>query len=98
MKDISLPDVLEFEWDDGNSHKPRKHGLSLEETEQAFFDKKKMFGGWRHSTKEPRITLLGKNKKEKVLNITYTIRKNKVRVITARIINKKEVHLYEEKA
>lgn len=91
--------VLEFEWDKGNSEKPRKHGLTPEEAEEAFFDDNKVvFRDWKHSTIEPRITLLGKTKKGRVLNITYTVRKNKIRIITARPINIKEVPLYEKTA
>lgn len=95
MRTIKQP--VEFEWDEGNSEKPKKHGLTLEETEEAFFDENKViFGDWKHSRIEQRITLLGKTKKNKLLNITYTVRGNKIRVITARAINKKEVELYEK--
>lgn len=91
--------AFEFEWDMGNSQKPKNHGLTLEETEEAFFDENKVnFSDWQHSVTEQRITLLGLTKKGKLLNITYTIRGNKVRVITARPINKKEVKLYEKTA
>lgn len=91
---------FEFEWDSGNSEKPRKHGLSLEETEEAFFDKNKIvFDDWRHSSeKEKRATLLGKTKKGLLLNVTFTVRGDRIRVITTRRINKKEVHLYEKRA
>lgn len=91
--------VFEFEWDKSNSDKPKKHGLILEETEEAFLDENKIiFSDWKHSKAEPRITLLGKTKKGNLLNITYTVRGNKIRIITARSINKKEVRLYEKKA
>ncbi len=94
-----VKDAVAFEWDKGNSDKPKKHGLALEETEEAFFDGHKIiFTDWKHSKAEPRITLLGKTKKGKLLNITYTVRNNKIRIITARPINKKEVKLYEESA
>lgn len=89
--------VFEFEWDKGNSEKPRKHSLTLEETEEAFLDDNKViFGDWKHSVTEQRITLLGKTSKGQLLNITYTMRGNKIRIITARPVNKKEVKLYEE--
>lgn len=95
MKTLKQP--AEFEWDKGNSEKPKKHGLTLEETEEAFFDENKViFADWKHSRIEPRITLLGKTKKNRLLNITYTVRNDKIRVITARAINKKEVELYEK--
>ena len=89
----------EFEWDEGNKEKPKKHGLTPEEAEEAFFDDNKVvFRDWKHSTLEQRITLLGKTKKGRLINITYTLRKNKIRVITARPINRKEVSLYEKTA
>lgn len=91
--------AFEFEWDKGNREKPKKHGLTLEETEEAFFDENKIiFGDWKHSAEEPRITLLGKTKKDRLLNITYTFRGSNIRVITARRINNKEVKLYEKAA
>jgi uncharacterized protein len=88
---------IEFEWNKGNSAKPQRHGLTLTEVEEAFFDENKvMFADWKHSKAEQRITLLAKTKKGRLLNITYTIRARKVRVITARCINKKEKYLYEK--
>jgi uncharacterized protein len=91
--------VVEFEWDNGNSKKPKAHGLTLTETEEAFFDKNKIiYADWKHSIREQRITLLGKTKTERLLNITYTIRKTKIRVVTARTANRKEAKLYEKAA
>lgn len=92
-----IKQAFEFQWDKGNSDKPKKHGLTLEEVEEAFSDEDKViFGDWKHSGTEQRVTLLGKTKKGRVLNTTYTIRSDKIRVITARAINKKEVKLYEK--
>lgn len=89
--------AVEFQWDAGNNEKPKKHGLKLEETEEVFFDSNKViFADWKHSGAEKRFTLLGKTKKGKILNVTYVLRKNKIRVVTARSINKKEVDLYEK--
>lgn len=91
--------AFDLDWDKGNSEKPKQHGLTLEETEEAFFDENKIiFGDWKHSITEQRITLLGKTKRGKLLNVTYTVRGNKIRVITARPTNKKEVNLYEKAA
>lgn len=88
---------MEFDWDGGNRDKPKKHGITIEEAEEAFFDDNKVvFSDWEHSTKEKRFTLLGKTRKERLLNITYTIRKKKIRIITARDINRREVRLYEK--
>lgn len=90
---------VEFDWDEGNRDKPKKHGVTIEEAEEVFFDESKVvFSDWEHSGKEKRSTLLGKTRKERLLNITYTIRKRKIRIITARDLNKKEVQLYEKAA
>ncbi|OGH05268.1 MAG: hypothetical protein A2W22_01455 [Candidatus Levybacteria bacterium RBG_16_35_11] len=94
-----VKETFGFDWDEGNREKPRSHGLTPEETEEAFFDENKVaFADWKHSAKEQRITLLGKTKKGRLLNITYMIRAKKIRIITARPINRKEVALYEKAA
>lgn len=94
-----LEKVLEFDWDKGNRDKTKKHGVAIEEAEEAFFDENKMvFSDWTHSAKEERSTLLGKTRGARLFNITYTIRKKKIRITTARDINKKEVQLYEKTA
>ncbi len=92
-------DPLEFEWDKGNSGKNLKaHAVSDEECEEAFFDpKKKLAKDALHSGKEPRFILLGMTGKSRLLFIVFTLRKSRIRVISARDINKKEKHLYEEK-
>jgi len=94
---IVLREPFEFEWDEGNSFKPQNHSLTLPETEEAFFDENKViFADWKHSTAEQRVTLFGQTKKGRLLNITYTIRAKKIRVITARPANRKEIPLYKK--
>jgi len=91
--------VLEFEWDKGNIGKNRKHKVDDKEAEEVFLDlSKKLFKDHLHSNGEERFRLVGKTKKERLLLIVFTIRKGKVRIISARNINKKEVYLYEETA
>ncbi len=90
--------AFEFEWDEGNIGKNRKHKIEDKEAEEAFFDEGKViFNDKIHSTNsEERFILLGKTKKDKLLYIVFTERGEKLRIISARNINKKEVHLYEE--
>lgn len=93
----SLADSLEFEWDSGNIDKNRKHKVENSETEEAFFDEKnKVFPDPNHSLSERRFILLGKSKSKRLLFISFTKRINKIRIISARDINKKEVYLYEK--
>jgi len=90
--------VFEFDWDKGNSGKNTKHRVEDKEAEEAFFDKaKKTFKDRVHSGQEERFRIVGKTKKGRILFIVFTIRKNKIRIISARDINRKEVGLYEKK-
>ena len=93
-----LPAPLTFEWDKGNSDKNwLKHGVRNSDAEEVFFDKQKRIAkDIFHSGKEKRFILLGKTKKETVLSIVFTIRRNKIRIISARTTNKKEARLYEQ--
>ena len=94
-----VEEPIQFEWDQGNRNKTIKHGVTTKEAEECFLDQQKVvFDDWRHSTTEKRFTLLGKTKNGRLLNITHTIRSNRIRVITARDINKREVYLYEKAA
>ena len=95
MKTIDQP--LEFDWDKGNIEKSLRHQILDQETEEVFFDEqKKTFKDKLHSGKEERFRVVGKTKEGKLLFVVFTVRKGKIRIISARIINKKEVYLYEE--
>lgn len=90
--------VLEFEWDKGNVHKNIKHNVTQEETEEVFFDECKfIFKDKLHSQNEERFRILGKTKNNRLLFVVFTKRGKKIRIISARDINKKEVYLYEKK-
>jgi len=90
---------IEFEWDKGNIDKNfSAHGVENGECEEVFFDTgKRILRDPLHSDREKRHILIGKTKKQRVLFIVFTIRKKKIRVISARDLNKKELHLYHEK-
>lgn len=94
----TLPEPAQFVWDRGNSTKnEQKHGVSDQEAEEPFFDKKrKIFTDQLHSGKEKRFRIVGKTKHHRLLFVAFTIRSNLVRIISARDINKKEVYLYEK--
>ena len=88
----------EFQWDKGNKGKNyQKHKVTDQECEEAFFDQsKKILKDVLHSHVEERYILLGQTKENRILFIVFTIRSGKVRVISARDLNKKENRLYEE--
>lgn len=91
--------VFEFEWDRGNTDKNlKRHKVDNREAEEIFFDKKRfVFKDKLHSLGEERIRIIGKTKKKRLLFVVFTKRGKKIRIISARDINKKEVHLYEKK-
>lgn len=94
-----LKEILGFEWDKGNKIKNlTKHQVSQDECEETFFDfNRKVQKDLLHSANEERYVLLGRTKYKRLLYIVFTVKKEKVRVISARDINKRELKLYEEK-
>lgn len=90
--------IFEFQWDKGNIEKNKKHNVEDKEAEEAFLDDGKVILKDKlHSTGlEERFILLGKTKRNRLLYVVFTQRDDKLRIISARDINKKEVYLYEE--
>ncbi len=86
----------EFEWDEGNETKNKeKHGVEIRECEEVFMNAPHII--WRdkkHSTTEERFIILGKTNIGRELHIVYTVRHQKIRVISARDQNKKERSFY----
>lgn len=94
----TLKGLVEFEWDKGNVDKNKKHGVENKESEEIFLDEERfIFKDRVHSNKEERFRILGKTKEGRVLFLVFTIRGKKVRIISARDVNKKERRFYEEK-
>ncbi|MBU1071462.1 BrnT family toxin [Patescibacteria group bacterium] len=90
-------DQIGFDWDKGNINKNRKHTVKDKEAEETFFDfNKVIYKDPLHSGQEERFILLGKTKNERLLYTVFTVRKRKVRIISSRDINKKEIKLYEK--
>jgi uncharacterized DUF497 family protein len=91
------PAAVEFEWDRGNSGKNKKHGVEDSESEEVFFDEyKAALRAAVRSGGEERSILIGKTKKDRLLFVVFTLRGGKVRIISARDVNRKEAHLYEK--
>lgn len=93
-----LPEPLSFEWDKGNADKNFiKHKVTVKEAEQAFADETSIvFEDEKHSQKELRYALFGVTEQGRKLSIVFTLRKDKVRVITVRNMSKKERRSYEK--
>lgn len=94
-----LPEPITFEWDEGNKDKNfRKHNVANKEIEQSFAnDNKFFFSDTKHSVEEERQLMWGVTDRGRKLSIIFTLRKDSIRVISARDMNKKERGSYEEK-
>lgn len=81
-----------FEWDEGNSEKNWiKHKVSRSECEQVFFNLPLVVSDDpKHSQEENRYFALGKTDGSRGLFIVFTIRRDAIRVISARDMNKME--------
>lgn len=90
--------TLSFDWDGGNKYKNvKKHFVSNKESEELFFNKPVFFfKDNKHSKIEKRLLALGKTNDGRLLSIIFTMRKDKLRIISARDMNKKERGSYEK--
>lgn len=86
-----------FDWDDSNIYKNwEKHNVSPVECEQVFFNLPIIIKhDFEHSNDEKRYFVLRQTDSRRGLFIVFTIRKNQIRVISARDMTKKEKRVYE---
>ena len=90
---------IDFDWDRWNDQKnEEKHGVSRLEAESAFYDARLcLFEDVRHSSpRETRYILYARSLEARVIMVGFTLRGNKLRVITARPASRKERTIYEE--
>ena len=85
-------EVQEFDWDEGNLDKSfKKHGITPNESEEIFLDENLgVTSDIKHAQDEERLVALGKTLAGIILFVVFTVRKNKIRIISARFANKKE--------
>lgn len=96
---MDLQRIAGFDWDDGNARKNDKHGVTMAEAEQVFFNKPLLLlEDSDHSQDEPRIHALGQTDDGRRLHITCTLRESGqlIRVISARDMHRKERTIYEQ--
>ena len=86
-----------FEWDKYNSEKIKaKQDVTPVECEQVFFNLPIIVGDdEKHSETENRFYILGQTDSGRLLFLVFTVRKGKLRVISARAMNKKERRVYQ---
>lgn len=86
-----------FDWDEGNREKNWiKHKVDYKESEEIFFNKPLFIDeDVRHSSKEKRFEALGQTNRGRELFVAFTVRDNKIRIISARDQDSKERKKYE---
>lgn len=89
---------MEFEWD---KHKAelnlKKHGVSFHEAATVFGDPLAItFDDPDHSVGELRFITFGLSRFDRLLVVSHTERKDKIRIINARKMTKHERKIYEK--
>ncbi|WP_168222679.1 BrnT family toxin [Leptospira vanthielii] len=97
---MKLPDfrsIEGFDWDKGNLNKNwLKHKVKAGEIEEIFFNEPLLIAhDENHSEKETRFAALGTSTDSRKLFAVFTIRNNKIRIISVRDMSKKERKIYE---
>lgn len=95
---VDLGKITGFEWDKANIDKSyQKHGISPNEAEAIFFDEHiAIEKDVKHQEREERYIGIGITTEENFLFVVFTLRDTKIRIISARVADKKERRLYEE--
>ena len=100
MEFPDLTQITGFDWNKGNAKKIwNKHSVLASECEEVFFhDPLLLFPDSLHSEKEDRFFVFGRTAQYRLLFIVFTIRNDRVRVISARDMTKREKKEYEKHA
>ena len=95
-----IPEPVKFEWDKGNLDKNiNKHGIKNQEAEEVFVNKPAVLvDDKKHSKTEKRYMILGRTDSARKLSVFFTLRRDRVRIISSRPMSVKERRLYEQKA
>jgi hypothetical protein len=90
--DTPLPEYEGFEWDDANAEKNwHTHHVNPNEAEQVFLNQPLLVAdNPEHSQGEKRYYVLGRTDQGRSLFIAFTVRKSRIRVISARDMSRKE--------
>jgi hypothetical protein len=89
---------MEFEWDQKKAKlNLSKHGVSFEEAKTVFNDPLYVdFYDPDHSEEEYRYIIIGESSQGRILLVSYTERKDKIRIISSRQVTKNERQAYQE--
>lgn len=87
---------IHFEWNEGKAlSNTQKHKVSFETACEIFFDPFLQSKDAEFIDNELREIIIGANESLQILYVAYTMREDKIRIISARIATKKERNDYE---
>lgn len=93
---MRVPKPHAFDWDVGNREKnANKHNVSINECESVFAHNPFFLKDKDHSSYDDRYYAFGETDKGRLLLIVFTIRSDKIRVILARDLSRKEREYYQ---
>jgi uncharacterized DUF497 family protein len=92
-----LDDCVGFDWDDGNIDKNwHSHRVAWWECEEVFFNRPRpIFEDTTHSRTEERLYVLGQTNSGRWLFVSFTVRNDFIRPISARDMNSRERRVYD---
>lgn len=98
LRSLIKKQLLAFEWDEANSDKiAHKHGISAKEAEEVFLSETALvLPDIAHSQAEDRFILVGQTLLSTYLFVVFTVRGDKIRIISARKMHQHEINKYEK--
>lgn len=94
LRKVVLANTDGFEWDDGNRSKVSAR-MPCEIAESAFLGSPLIFADVQHSAEEPRWALINRVDDRYVFAV-FTLRRRRIRIISARFMHQHEVRKYAE--
>jgi uncharacterized DUF497 family protein len=93
-----LTGIMKFEWDWRKAEtNERKHGVAFQEAATVFGDRLAVtFADPDHSFDEQRYITFGTSRRKRMLVVSHADRKDITRIISARLMSRKERRIYEE--
>lgn len=98
MERVSYAYWMQFEWDDGKATANHaKHGVSFDDALTCFYDPEQVaFYDPEHGEGEDRELLIGHSSQGHLLVVSYTLRWQVIRLISARKATRREAKTYAQ--
>ena len=87
--------MSDFDWDEGNRDKCRKHGVTLAEIEWALTHGARVAPDVKHSVDEQRFIAIGRTEAGRPVFVAFCWRGTRLRPVSARYMHAREVARYE---